>query len=67
VNPVQIFRFADDPYLEEDAVFLEAVRSMDHPSKILSSYADAVETHKLSYKIQQSLLTTPKEVECQCH
>jgi predicted dehydrogenase len=51
VLPVQVFRFQDDPYLEEDRIFLEAVRTSDN-SKILSSYADAVETHKLSHRIQ---------------
>jgi predicted dehydrogenase len=51
VQPVQIFRFKDDPYLEEDEIFLQAVKTSDN-SKILSSYADAVETHKLAYKIQ---------------
>jgi len=49
--PVQIFRFQDDPYLEEDAIFLRAVQTSDD-SKILSSYTDAVETHKLAYTIQ---------------
>jgi hypothetical protein len=40
----------DDPYLTEDRVFLEAVRSGD-PSGIRSSYADALKTFELTWAI----------------
>lgn len=42
---------ADDPYLAEDAAFVEAVRGAD-PSRIRSPYADAVKTHELTWAIR---------------
>jgi predicted dehydrogenase len=47
----EVHRFPDDPYLTEDRVFLEAIQKNDC-SRIRSSYSDAVQTYKLSYKIQ---------------
>lgn len=46
-----VHKFVDDPYLTEDRVFLEAVKTRDS-SQIRSPYSDAVETYKLSYAIQ---------------
>lgn len=46
-----IHHFDDDPYLTEDRVFLESVMTRD-VSAIKSLYADATETYKLSYVIQ---------------
>jgi predicted dehydrogenase len=51
INGRKVFNFPDDPYLTEDRVFLEAIRDRD-TSRIRSSYSDAVETYKLSYRIQ---------------
>jgi hypothetical protein len=48
---VESIPFPDDPYLTEDVVFIEAITSGDS-SNILSSYSDAVESYKLSHKIQ---------------
>jgi len=47
----QVYQFPDDPYLTEDKVFLEAIQSRDS-SEIKSLYSDAVETYKLSHRIQ---------------
>jgi len=41
----------DDPYLEEDKIFLESVLGGDK-NKIASSYEDAFNTYKLSWKIR---------------
>ena len=50
----QVFYFPSaDPYLEEDKVFLEAVRSGDS-SKILSNYGDAYKTYELSWCVRKS-------------
>jgi predicted dehydrogenase len=46
-----VYPFPDDPYLTEDRAFLEAILDGDC-SKIRSLYGDAVETYKLSYRIQ---------------
>lgn len=48
-----IKHFPDDPYLAEDRVFLNAVRTKS-AKNILSSYEDAVKTYTLSYQIQNS-------------
>jgi predicted dehydrogenase len=53
-DKTQVFKFPDDPYLTEDRVFLEAILTRDS-SAIKSSYRDAVETYKLSYKIQNGV------------
>lgn len=43
----------DDPYLTEDAAFLEAVRSGD-AAGIRSSYADAFRTHEFTWAIRRA-------------
>lgn len=53
-NKTQVLKFPDDPYLTEDRVFLEAILNGDK-SQIKSSYSDAVETYKLSYKVQNGV------------
>jgi len=50
----EVFYFPDaDPYLEEDKMFIEAVRSGD-TSKILSNYGDASKTYELSWCVRKS-------------
>jgi len=53
VNDVETPFPDDDPYLTEDSVFLNAVRTRDS-SLIKSTYADSVKTYKLTYKITYS-------------
>ena len=43
--------FGDDPYLAEDAAFVEAVRGADR-SRIRSPYTDALKTHELTWAIR---------------
>jgi len=45
--------FSDNPYLKQDQAFLEAVKSKD-PSKILSSYSDAVKTLRVTLAANES-------------
>ena len=42
----------DDPYLTEDAAFVDAVRRGDG-SPIRSSYADAMKTYELTWAIRR--------------
>lgn len=46
-----------DPYMEEDRVFLEAVRSRDS-SKIQSNYQDASKTYNLSWCVRRASETS---------
>jgi predicted dehydrogenase len=43
-----------DPFLVEDLAFLAAVRTAD-PARVLCSYADALETHRLACSIRDAL------------
>lgn len=45
--------FDDDPYLSEDSVFLDAVRSGD-ASAVRSPYADAFRTYELTWAIRRA-------------
>jgi predicted dehydrogenase len=45
---------AVDPFLVEDIAFITAVRSND-PTKVLCTYADALETHRLATKIRDAM------------
>jgi predicted dehydrogenase len=47
-----------DPFLAEDAAFLDAIRTHD-PNRVLSSYADALQTHRLCCAIRDAMATTP--------
>jgi predicted dehydrogenase len=50
----EVFPFPDaDPYLEEDRVFLEAVRT-GNPGLIRSTYEDAYKTYELSWAIRRA-------------
>ena len=50
----EVMDFADDdPYLTEDRIFLNAVRSGD-PSAIRSTYADAMKTYELTWAIRRA-------------
>jgi hypothetical protein len=40
-----------DPFQVEDAAFINAVRSND-PSKVLCTYADALQTHRLACAVR---------------
>lgn len=42
-----------DPYMDEDNIFLKAVRSGDH-SGIQSTYSDAAKTYQLSWNVRKS-------------
>ena len=42
-----------DPYLGEDKVFLEAVRSGDD-STVQSSYSDAAKSYQLSWQVRRA-------------
>jgi len=44
---------ADDPYLTEAEVFIEAIRTGD-ASAIRCTYADAVKTHRLTWSIRRA-------------
>jgi myo-inositol 2-dehydrogenase / D-chiro-inositol 1-dehydrogenase len=43
-----------DPFLAEDMNFLEAVRTND-PQQVLSTYADALESHRLCCAIRDAM------------
>lgn len=43
-------RMGNDPFLNEDRIFLQAIQKND-PSLLLSSYADALKTHALCHDI----------------
>jgi predicted dehydrogenase len=43
----------NDPFLDEDRAFLEAVRTGD-ASRLFSSYADALRTHRLTTSIRDA-------------
>jgi hypothetical protein len=43
----------DDPYLTEDQVFIEAIRSGD-ASGVRSPYADAIKTYQLTWAIRRA-------------
>jgi myo-inositol 2-dehydrogenase/D-chiro-inositol 1-dehydrogenase len=43
-----------DPFLVEDQAFVDAVRAAD-PARVLCSYADALETHRLACAIRDAL------------
>ncbi|WP_251026583.1 hypothetical protein [Bacillus sp. ISL-46] len=45
-----------DPYKVENKIFLDAVRTGD-PTQILSSYKDAVKTHRVTAAATQSART----------
>lgn len=51
---VQELTFGDDPYLREDEVFIEAVAAGD-PSAIRSTYADALETLRVTLAAEESI------------
>ena len=54
VDEEEVFPFRNaDPYLEEDRLFLEAVRS-GNPSLIRSTYEDAYKTYELSWAIRRA-------------
>ena len=50
----EIFYNRRDPYMEEDRIFIEAVETRDG-SRILSSYADAVKTLKVTLAVNESI------------
>lgn len=50
----EIIENQNDPYFEENKTFIEAVRSKD-PSKIRSTYADAVQTLRVTLAANQSI------------
>lgn len=45
---------AVDPFLVEDLAFVDAVRAAD-PARVLCSYADALETHRLACGVRDAL------------
>ncbi|HET6317305.1 MAG TPA: gfo/Idh/MocA family oxidoreductase, partial [Chloroflexota bacterium] len=47
-----------DPFLAEDVAFMEAVRTAD-PGRVLSSYADALESHRLCCAIRDAMTASP--------
>lgn len=50
----EVYHFPSaDPYMNEDKVFLEAVRSGDH-SGVQSTYSDAAKTYQLSWDVRRS-------------
>lgn len=51
---VRELTFGDDPYLSEDEVFIEAVAGGD-PSAIRSTYADALETLRVTLAAEESI------------
>lgn len=55
-NRVQEIRSSVDPYLEEDKVFIDAIRTGD-TSKIKSSFEDAVKTLKITLAANESAKT----------
>jgi myo-inositol 2-dehydrogenase / D-chiro-inositol 1-dehydrogenase len=52
------FATAADPFRVEDRVFLEAVRTRN-PGAVLSTYADALETHRLCCQIRELSASDP--------
>jgi predicted dehydrogenase len=50
----EIIENQNDTYFEENRIFIEAVKSKD-PSKIKSTYADAVQTLKVTLAANQSI------------
>jgi predicted dehydrogenase len=50
----------NDPFVTEDRAFLEAVRQSD-PTRLYSSYADAVLTHRLCLDVQEASGYRPEE------
>lgn len=54
VDEDQLYKYPDaDPYLNEDEVFLEAVRT-GNKSLIRSTYSDAAKTYLLSWGIRSA-------------
>jgi hypothetical protein len=49
----QEIRRKNDPFLDEDAAFVQAI-SRNDPSVLFSSYADALETHRLCFDVQET-------------
>lgn len=48
-----------DPFRVEDLAFLDAVRAGD-PARVLCSYADALETHRLACDVRDALAATSR-------
>lgn len=51
-----------DPFLEEDRHFVEAVRTGD-PTRVLCTYADALETHRLCCAIRDTARARPSPAD----
>ncbi|MEH7117322.1 Gfo/Idh/MocA family oxidoreductase [Neobacillus vireti] len=54
-NKVEEFKEETNPYLEENRIFLQAVQSGDS-SNILSTYQDALKTHRVTVAANQSAI-----------
>ncbi|WP_342041607.1 Gfo/Idh/MocA family protein [Bacillus sp. OTU2372] len=54
-NKVEEYKEETNPYLEENRIFLQAVQTGD-PSNILSTYQDAIKTHRVTVAANQSAI-----------
>ena len=54
-NKVEEYKEEANPYLEENRIFLQAVQTGD-PSNILSTYQDALKTHRVTVAANQSAI-----------